>query len=279
MGIATREGPSLVRSEDVTGCMALNRLIRMGVLTRLDNTCGYRNDYANTLIGRAMIVEPMIPYGATAAGKLALWVWVGGRFPTCFDLVSTSHYRARVHGRDVHVHNRRMMTNQVMRLAELKITSPIRTACDLACMAPAERQGCDVNRMIVELMQRYSIDPDQCLDTLWCNQRWPRHSLGITTFMALKNRRESWDVSYARQGEGQDSDSGSGSGSGRRTAPDATAGMIGVVTNTTTAQPSPVGRGAERGDAHNVRPDNGRPAGDHGPARRTGVSIRSAGSA
>ncbi|OXN00676.1 hypothetical protein Tam10B_1075 [Bifidobacterium vansinderenii] len=186
------EGPSLIHSTDVTGHMALHRLVAMGVLTRLDDTCGYRNDYADTPLGRALIVEPMIPYGATAAGKLALWVWVGGRFPACFDLISTSHYRARVHGRDMHVHNRRMLTNHMVLLAGLRITSPIRTACDLACMEPAERQGCDVNQLLAVLMTKYEISPDDCLNMLWRNQRWPRHSLGITTFIALKRRRKSW---------------------------------------------------------------------------------------
>lgn len=186
------KGPSLIRSADVTGHMALHRLVAMGVLTRLDDTCGYRNDYADTLLGRALIVEPMIPYGATAAGKLALWVWLGGRFPACFDLISTSHYRARVHDRDVHVHNRRMLTNHVVLLAGLRVTSPIRTACDLACMAPAERQGCDVNQLLAALMIKYAISPDDCLNMLWRNQRWPRHNLGITTFIALKRRRKSW---------------------------------------------------------------------------------------
>ncbi|MBT1176902.1 hypothetical protein JS532_04870 [Bifidobacterium callimiconis] len=289
------KGPSLIHSADVTGHMALHRLVTMGVLTRLDDTCGYRNDYADTLVGRALIVESMIPYGATAAGKLALWVWVGGRFPTCVDLISTSHYRARVHGRDVHVHNRRMLTNHVVRLAGLRITSPIRTACDLACMAPVERQGCDVNQLLAALMVKYAISPDDCLDMLWCNQRWPRHSLGITTFIALKRRRKSWEDSdgdrdgrgaqIAADRDGVTAEAGAGAGvdgtvstmveaAGRSHGPGATKPVP-------AAHPSRVGPGmAVAQDVRkNVRPKGGRPVARHGFARPIDAFTHCVGSA
>ncbi|MBT1166998.1 hypothetical protein [Bifidobacterium simiarum] len=191
--------------DDVTGDMGLERLVERKVLVRLDDTCAYPASYAGTLYGRASIAEQMVPFGAAATGPLALWVWQGGRFPGRVDVVSGSHFRARVHGRQIVVHNRRTPPEQLMRLRQLLVTSPMRTACDLACMDLPGQRPSHTEALIARMLDSYGIKVSQCLKTLWENPRWPNHGPAVRMLMNVEKRmlldRQRQELSEAERTE------------------------------------------------------------------------------
>lgn len=183
------DGP-LIRTDDLSGDNGLDMLERAGIMVKLDQTCGYLADTASTLYGRSSIAMTMLPSGAIAAGQLALWVWIGGAFPDRLDVISGSHYRASVHDRQLRVFNRKIGQDQQRRLGHLRITSPLRTACDIAC---SEDGDFIVNRLeprLVMLIGMYRLSPRECLQTLWGNQRWPNHTMGVRRMMDLEARLE-----------------------------------------------------------------------------------------
>ncbi|PLS31807.1 hypothetical protein Uis1B_0345 [Bifidobacterium margollesii] len=159
--------------------MGLERLVERQVLVRLDDTCAYSTSQAGTLYGRASIAEQMVPFGAAAAGPLAMWIWQGGRFPNRVDVISGSHFRARIHGRQIIAHNRRTPPEQLMRLRQLLVTSPMRTACDLACMNLPEQRPAHTETLIAKMLDAYEIKASQCLKILWENPRWPNHGPAV----------------------------------------------------------------------------------------------------
>lgn len=179
----------LINVDDVPGGIGMSRLLGEDVLVGLDDECGYVNDHADTLYGRGAIVNRMVPFGSIAAGPLAAWVWVGGDFPYRLDLISNSRYRTLAHGRQITVYNRKTPPDHVMRLGQLRITSPLRTICDIACMDEGGKILAGAESLLPLLMERYEVRAEACLQTLWENPRWPNHSDGVRTLMRLKRRK------------------------------------------------------------------------------------------
>lgn len=176
----------LIRAGDLPGPMSMRLLVSAHVLAMLDPTCAYLVEDAAGIFGRADIVEPLIPYGAAACCRLALWIWTGGNFPDELDIVSNSHFRAPVHGRIIQVHNRRLPTDHLMKLGRLWATSPMWTACEIACLDQVICNGEDRMACLHELMERYQVSPLDCLDLLQKNPRWPGHAVGVGTLSVLK---------------------------------------------------------------------------------------------
>ncbi|WP_127920935.1 hypothetical protein [Bifidobacterium xylocopae] len=168
------------------GPNSMRFLIAHGLLEPLDPSCSYLHERAGGIFGRASIVTPLLPYGAAASNGLAHWVWTGGAFPPYIDIISSSHFRTPVHGHIIRVHNRRLPTEHMMKLGDLWTTSPLRTACDLACEPPG-RTGEDGKLAgLHTLMERYQVSCGACLNLLADNPRWPGHSLGIEAFQTLR---------------------------------------------------------------------------------------------
>ena len=126
--------PPVLHERDLPGPLSLNRLARMGTVRVLDASSGYWSEHANTLYGRALIVQALIPFPTAACALTALWVWMGGDFPTTLDVLSNSHYRTMRHGRRVRVFSRKIAKVHMTTIGDLSITSPQRTACDIASM-------------------------------------------------------------------------------------------------------------------------------------------------
>ena len=123
----------VVTSTDVCGPLALWSLAERGILYRLDSSCGYLIKEEHTVSSRAHIISKLIPVNTVASGLLAYWVWMGGTFPDCFDIISASHYWSVLHERPVHATNRILGDHHIVTAHGLHITSPIRTVCDISC--------------------------------------------------------------------------------------------------------------------------------------------------
>ena len=178
--------PSLIQTGDLPGPLSLSLLANEGIITCLDRSCCYLNEQAEGLYGRASIVMPMVPYGAAACGGLALWIWLNGRFPDALDIISNSHFRTPVHGRPLRPHQRQLDARYLMRLGQLWVTSPLWTACDLACDPSGRCNGEDVMAVLHELMECYQVSCGSCETLLSSNPRWPGHARGLETIRRLK---------------------------------------------------------------------------------------------
>ncbi len=158
--------PPVLHERDLPGPLSLNRLARMGTIHVLDTSSGYWAEHANTLYGRALIVQTLIPFPTAACALTALWVWMGGDFPNTLDVLSNSHYRAMRHGRRVRVFSRKIAKAHMTSIGDLNITSPQRTACDIASMF----SGCPTTTafvdQMVDFMQAYHFNPDDCIEIL-----------------------------------------------------------------------------------------------------------------
>lgn len=179
--------PGLIHIDDLPGRLSLALLVRLGIVTVLDRSTCYLNEAAGGIFGRASIVNPLLPFGAAACGSLALWVWMSGEFPEALDIISNSHFRAPVLGRPLRPHNRKLNPQYLMRVGELWVTSPLWTACDLACEEANPLNGFSRKERILELMDRYRISCPECLDLLSANPRWPGHATGVRVFTDLKD--------------------------------------------------------------------------------------------
>ena len=178
--------PSLIQTEDLPGPLSLSLLVKEGIVTCLDQSCCYLNEQAKGLYGRASIVTPMVPYGAAACGGLALWIWINGQFPDTLDIISNSHFRTPVHGRPLRPHQRQLDARYLMKLGKLWVTSPLWTACDLACDSSGRCNGEEITAVLHELMERYQVSCGSCEELLSSNPRWPGHAQGLETIRRLK---------------------------------------------------------------------------------------------
>lgn len=149
--------------------MSLNRLSRVGTVCSLDAHSGYWSEHADSLYGRALIVHNIIPSSTVACMRTALWVWMGGMFPETVDVLSGSHYRTTRHSRPICAFARRVEREHVMKLGELNITSPSRTACDIATMANRRPGTAIFADRVADLMHAYCFTPEECNDILDMN--------------------------------------------------------------------------------------------------------------
>jgi len=161
--------PPLLHSHELPGPMSLNRLSRGGTVCSLDGHSGYWSEHGDTLYGRALIVHNIIPSATVACMRTALWVWMGGLFPETVDVLSGSHYRTMRHGRPIRVFARRVDRDHVQTLGDLNITSPLRTACDIATMANRRPDAAVFADRVADLMHTYRFTPDDCAAILGAN--------------------------------------------------------------------------------------------------------------
>ena len=102
-----------------------------------------------------MIALKLIPFGTIACALTAAWVWLGGTFPRTVDVISSSHYRADSHGRKIRVFNRKTAPEHVIQVGNLRITTPMRTACDIALLTPGELNEHDACDVLCALFEEY----------------------------------------------------------------------------------------------------------------------------
>lgn len=175
----------LLNDRDLPGPLSLNSLAGYGTLRRLDNVSGYRAAHADTLYGRSTILTGMVPRNATVCATTAAWLWLGGTFPGTVDVISRSHYRAAVHERSIRVFNRKSPPEHLIRVGDTRVTTPVRTVCDLALLPETQDGNESIGRMIAELMAEYQVTPADCLDILNLNPFWPRASTARAMFEGM----------------------------------------------------------------------------------------------
>jgi hypothetical protein len=153
-----------------------------GVITMLDTSAGYLTAAAQTLFGRASIARRLVPKDTIAAGTTAFWVWFSGTLPGELTVISSSHYRSLVFGRHIAALNRIIPAEDLRHVADLTLTSPLRTACDVACL-PKEDFDRDVGSIILfSFLQYYEIPIGQCRKAILDNPRRPGFINGVRVF-------------------------------------------------------------------------------------------------
>jgi hypothetical protein len=164
--------PAVLKARDLPGPMILHRLAFVGAVRKLDNASAYLTEDANTLYGSGAIVRSVAPYGTICCAVTAAWVWLGGEFPKTIDIVSTSHFRTLTYGRKIRVFNRNAPAEHLTSIGDLRITTPQRTACDIALLSEEEAGDIYANEMVCALMETYGFRPTDCLDILAANRFW-----------------------------------------------------------------------------------------------------------
>ncbi|HAH52994.1 hypothetical protein [Bifidobacterium sp. UBA6881] len=152
----------LFEGNDLPGPMCLNLLSDSSTLCKLNDDNAYSLQDASTLFGRASIIAPMLPGRSVACAGTAAWVWLGGIFPEAIDIIARSHYRAARYGLKINVFNRRTLSKHVTQIGLVNITTPARTACDLALNCTAVKEPL-VGEIVCMLMQEFRFRPDECL--------------------------------------------------------------------------------------------------------------------
>lgn len=180
--------PSVIHLNDIPGSIGLHRLIQEGIVVALTESSGYLKTHGETLYGRASVMESILPYGLVACASTAAWVWLGGDFPSQIEVVSNTHFRTSLHGRTIRVHDRSIPGAHVMRLKQLMVTSPLRTACDIACMPVQDKIMINAPLIMIELLERYELTTERCIHELWNTPNWPRHNIGVRAFMELEEQ-------------------------------------------------------------------------------------------
>ncbi|KAB8288275.1 hypothetical protein DSM100688_0842 [Bifidobacterium ramosum] len=176
----------LLSDKELPGPLSLTILSGFGAMSRLDGNSGYQTNHAGTLYGRSTIVQKIAPHGTIVCALTAAWIWVGGLFPETVDVISRSHYRAPVHDRKIRVFNRKSPYRQIVRVGDLRVTTPARTVCDLALLPEHSSDDGTIGRIIMDVMMEYRVLPADCLDILGENPFWPRVAVARGLFEELE---------------------------------------------------------------------------------------------
>lgn len=177
--------PMLTSNRDLPGPLSMRRLNDYGAVRQLDEANGYLCEYSDTLFGRGRIMTNLVPRTCIACSTNALWVWMGGDFPDVIKVITDSHYRSRVYGRPIVTFNRRAPAGQVSEIGGLRLTSPTRTACDVALLEDGEMDSKGRKETICAMIEEFHIEPADCLDILDANRFWRNAPRARAFFRAI----------------------------------------------------------------------------------------------
>lgn len=172
----------IFRTCGISGQAGIYRLVHAGVITRLDEQSFFLTAQASDVPGRARIIRGILPYNTVASVWLAAWIWVGGDFPFVIDVISSSHFRSPILGRSVRVSNRYLPDETIAHIGVQKLTAPVRTACEIACLGEKERREGKAYSIIGKLAQNFDFTHKDCLRFLDANPRWPGHDDATVAF-------------------------------------------------------------------------------------------------
>lgn len=158
--------PPILIDRDLPGPLSLKRLTILGSVGGLDSRSGYWIEHADTLYGRAMITERIIPFATIACAFTALWVWMGGTFPDTLDVMSRSHFRKTHHGRRVRAFDRKVEHRDLARIGPLRVTRPARTVCDIVTIFGDRTEDMLLIEPIADCMDVYDFSPGDCMTIL-----------------------------------------------------------------------------------------------------------------
>lgn len=157
--------PPLLGNDDLPGPMCLNLLASSGALCKLDSVNAYSYHDSDTLYGRACIIATLLPSRSVACSRTAAWVWLGGTFPESIDIIAKAHYRALRYGRKINVFNRLAPNEHTIKVGPIIVTTPVRTACDLALNCTPESESL-VSEIICMLMQEFHFRSNDCIQIM-----------------------------------------------------------------------------------------------------------------
>ena len=165
--------PPVLQLKDLPGHMGMRQLIDLGIVRPLDEDHAYHVSYGLSVEGRVAVTQRAIPAHVAVCALTACWVWIGGDMPNSIDVISNSHFRSTIFGRKIRVFNRQAPEGQCIVVNGLSVTSPVRTACDVATLPDSEWQSGDCAAMVRILMDEYDVSAAECLDMLSVNRFWP----------------------------------------------------------------------------------------------------------
>lgn len=156
----------LISRDQLPGPLSFAMLERDGALCPMDSQHAYLRKESDTLFGRAAILYNLLPLGSRLCCTTAAWVWMGGKFPRTLDILSRSRYRQPVHGRSIRSFSRQVPTTHMITIAQIGVTKPVRTVCDLVTLPFDEIVNLDLHTVARSLMLRYGVTGQQCLHIL-----------------------------------------------------------------------------------------------------------------
>lgn len=162
--------PDLIHADDLPGPTALAWLQRCGRATLLDDDIAVGRPPVNSTYRRARIAAGLVPRRSTACGLLAFWVWEGGPLPRRLEVIRERLPTSRV-PHDIQVVQRQLSADDSLTIAGLCLTSPLRTAADLACL-PDDIFDEDVgDGRFIDLLRHNRLSIDDCREELKRNTR------------------------------------------------------------------------------------------------------------
>lgn len=173
---------------DYPGLMCLHRLRSCQALDQLDDNIFFPARFSATSFMRVHVVRDVIPEHSIASGLLAAWIWLGGRFPGRIDVMRDHNYHSILFGRKVRSSARQIHHSYLYEFADLLVTTPEITACDLACSEDARKHPEEVSDLLVELAQQYNFTEHDCLELMRENTRRPRYTAGLHLLIRALNR-------------------------------------------------------------------------------------------
>ncbi|MFD6134032.1 hypothetical protein [Isoptericola sp. NPDC056618] len=146
-------GP-LVRPADVGGRAAWDVLVRDGSLEAVRDDAAVVAGTTVTPVLRAVLLAGSLPAGAVAAGRTAAWVHAGGRAGTRsaehLDVAyAAGGHRPELWGAGL-VWQAPMLRGDVVELAGVRVTAPLRTVVDVAVHVPGEEDAARLARDVAD---------------------------------------------------------------------------------------------------------------------------------
>ncbi|MFD0704650.1 hypothetical protein ACFQY8_02655 [Alloscardovia venturai] len=169
----------LRHKEDFPGQLCLARLEKAHIISNLDKSTFYPMRFNDTSSTRAHVARDIVPFGAIASAWLAAWIWLGGQFPTSIDITSTNHYHNILFGRNVRSTSRQIHSSCLAQFPHLLVTSPQRTACDIACSDIRRANPIIIEHTIHRLALSYAFAEHDCMEIMRHNTRQPRYTCGV----------------------------------------------------------------------------------------------------
>ncbi len=181
--------PDVLRADNLPGPTALAWLQRQGRARLIDNRTAVSQPLAGCAVLRARTAAQLLPRRCVACGLLAFWIWEGGPFPARLTAIcATRPKTAPPH--DVDLVQRQLGPGDVLEIRGLQVTSPLRTAVDLACL-PGDIFDVRVGAgRFVTFLRHHNLDLVDCLARLEENSRAVGYSTGRRRLEALDARQE-----------------------------------------------------------------------------------------
>lgn len=182
---------AIYQPDELPGGMSHIVLHHAGAINASARKTLYRSSDGLSPWRRAELVRPLLPYGITVCLWLAAWIWVGGEFPEALDVVASTRYMSDAYNRALRLHNRTVNGRDLVILRRLRVSSPLRTACDIACLDDADVESHATQRATVAtLMRECALAPQTCIHALQNNPHTMGHPEGVRLFRDMRDEEE-----------------------------------------------------------------------------------------